>query len=174
MARQQSKKSNNGNAKAKKPKRTSGQTSSKPATGSTGRSKTNSRTTSTTCKTRTTTAKTARTPSSTRATTRKSSSTNTKTTQATGKTTRPAAKTPTAKGKKAAITARKTERTVGRTGETVPMTKSAAEVTCGIKPTFERIQHRAYEIYLARGATPGDPTSDWLQAERELRESRSI
>lgn len=36
--------------------------------------------------------------------------------------------------------------------------------------TPERIQARAYEIYLARtaGGTPGDATSDWLQAEREL------
>ena len=159
MARQQSKKSNNGNAKAKKPKLTSGQTSSRPATGSTGRSKTNSGTMSTNGKTK--------------ATTSKSSASTAKTARVSSKTTGQAARTPAAKGKKAAITGRKTERTVGWTGETVPMTKSAADVTCGIKPTFEQIQQRAYEIYLARGATPGDPTSDWLRAERELREGRT-
>lgn len=34
--------------------------------------------------------------------------------------------------------------------------------------TPERIRARAYEIYEARNGAPGDPTSDWLQAEREL------
>jgi hypothetical protein len=28
---------------------------------------------------------------------------------------------------------------------------------------------RAYEIFIARNGAPGDPVSDWLQAERELR-----
>jgi hypothetical protein len=28
---------------------------------------------------------------------------------------------------------------------------------------------RAYEIFKARNGEPGDPVSDWLQAERELR-----
>ena len=27
---------------------------------------------------------------------------------------------------------------------------------------------RAYEIYLERGAIPGDEVRDWIQAEREL------
>lgn len=36
------------------------------------------------------------------------------------------------------------------------------------KPTFEQIQVRAFEIFMGRGATPGDETQDWLQAEREL------
>ena len=27
---------------------------------------------------------------------------------------------------------------------------------------------RAYELFLARGATPGNDMEDWLQAEREL------
>ncbi|HJY87581.1 MAG TPA: DUF2934 domain-containing protein [Candidatus Acidoferrales bacterium] len=35
--------------------------------------------------------------------------------------------------------------------------------------TEEEIRLRAYEIYLARGATPGFELEDWLQAERELR-----
>ena len=31
------------------------------------------------------------------------------------------------------------------------------------------IATRAYEIFKARNGEPGDPISDWLQAERELR-----
>ena len=31
------------------------------------------------------------------------------------------------------------------------------------------VRHRAYELYLERGATPGNDVGDWLQAERELR-----
>jgi hypothetical protein len=37
-------------------------------------------------------------------------------------------------------------------------------------PTREEIEVRAYEIYIERGATHGDDTADWLQAERELSE----
>jgi hypothetical protein len=36
------------------------------------------------------------------------------------------------------------------------------------KPSYDDIALRAYHIYLERGATPGDPMEDWLQAEREL------
>lgn len=35
-------------------------------------------------------------------------------------------------------------------------------------PTKQQIRERAYQIYLARNGRPGDPTTDWLQAEREL------
>jgi hypothetical protein len=35
------------------------------------------------------------------------------------------------------------------------------------------VQRRAYEIYLERNGAPGDPVSDWLQAERELRDARA-
>ena len=35
-----------------------------------------------------------------------------------------------------------------------------------------RVQVRAYEIYLARGATPGNDLRDWLQAQQELRGDR--
>ncbi|MBN1512578.1 MAG: DUF2934 domain-containing protein [Phycisphaerae bacterium] len=38
------------------------------------------------------------------------------------------------------------------------------------EPTMEDIQARAYKIFLSRNGAPGDPESDWLQAERELRE----
>jgi hypothetical protein len=38
------------------------------------------------------------------------------------------------------------------------------------KPTISEddVRLRAYELYLQRGAIPGDEVSDWLQAEREL------
>jgi hypothetical protein len=35
----------------------------------------------------------------------------------------------------------------------------------------QQIRERAYEIYLARRGQQGDEVSDWLAAERELRES---
>ena len=41
------------------------------------------------------------------------------------------------------------------------------------RPTYvdQQIRERAYEIYLARGGQQGDEVSDWLAAERELRDS---
>ncbi len=36
------------------------------------------------------------------------------------------------------------------------------------EPSDDEIRARAYEIYLARGATPGFELNDWLDAEREL------
>lgn len=38
-------------------------------------------------------------------------------------------------------------------------------------PTHEEIQLRAYEIYVERGGIHGQDVEDWLQAERELRQS---
>jgi DUF2934 family protein len=37
-------------------------------------------------------------------------------------------------------------------------------------PDEERIRLRAYELYLQRDGHHGDPTEDWLRAEREVRE----
>ncbi len=37
------------------------------------------------------------------------------------------------------------------------------------EPPEETIARRAYEIYVARGASDGNDLDDWLQAERELR-----
>ena len=34
--------------------------------------------------------------------------------------------------------------------------------------TSEEIAFRAYQIYLERGAAPGNELEDWIQAEREL------
>ena len=38
-------------------------------------------------------------------------------------------------------------------------------------PSFQQIQLRAYEIFVARGGTHGDDLSDWLEAEQELSKS---
>ena len=47
-----------------------------------------------------------------------------------------------------------------------PKARKAAPVKS--KPTQDQIATRAYEIYLERGSTPGDPMQDWLRAESEL------
>jgi hypothetical protein len=38
------------------------------------------------------------------------------------------------------------------------------------EPTEEQIRERAYEIYLAGGSEDGHDLSDWLTAERRLKE----
>ncbi len=38
---------------------------------------------------------------------------------------------------------------------------------------IETIRMRAYELFLARGATHGDDLADWFAAERELRGARN-
>jgi hypothetical protein len=49
-----------------------------------------------------------------------------------------------------------------------PAPKAKKAATPKSTTTQEQIATRAYEIYLNRGATPGDPMQDWLQAEHEL------
>jgi hypothetical protein len=39
-----------------------------------------------------------------------------------------------------------------------------------LEPTEEQIRERAYEIYLAGGSEDGHDLSDWLTAERQLKE----
>jgi hypothetical protein len=57
--------------------------------------------------------------------------------------------------------------------KTIEKSMSVAKVNGGLaEPTFDEIRQRAYEIYLARGGAPGNSTSDWLQAERELKAER--
>jgi len=41
------------------------------------------------------------------------------------------------------------------------------------EPDIETIRLRAYEIFLARGATHGDDLANWLIAEREFRGARN-
>ena len=38
----------------------------------------------------------------------------------------------------------------------------------GGSPSFEQIQRRAYELFLARGGAHGYDMADWLMAEQEL------
>jgi hypothetical protein len=38
------------------------------------------------------------------------------------------------------------------------------------RPSDEQIRERAYELYLQRGAAPGQDVEDWLAAEQELTE----
>jgi len=52
---------------------------------------------------------------------------------------------------------------------TRPRHRTAARVAIPGGPTEEQIRQRAYEIYVARGATPGNAQWDWQQAELELR-----
>ncbi len=49
-----------------------------------------------------------------------------------------------------------------------PAPKAKKTATTKSEPTQDQIAARAYEIYLERGATPGDPMQDWLRAELEL------
>ncbi|HTY56176.1 MAG TPA: DUF2934 domain-containing protein [Candidatus Binataceae bacterium] len=43
------------------------------------------------------------------------------------------------------------------------------EHTNGHSPTHADIELRAYEIFIARGATHGQDVEDWLKAEQEVR-----
>jgi DUF2934 family protein len=45
---------------------------------------------------------------------------------------------------------------------------TAAVVKNGSFPSFEQIQRRAYELFVARGATHGCDWDDWFTAEQEL------
>jgi hypothetical protein len=52
---------------------------------------------------------------------------------------------------------------------TRPRSKSTAQIPTISGPTEDQIRQRAHQIYLSRGATPGNPDWDWQQAELELR-----
>ena len=51
-----------------------------------------------------------------------------------------------------------------------PLVKAAAAATAAQLPLEERIQMRAYELYVLRGNESGSETDDWLQAEDEIRD----
>jgi Protein of unknown function (DUF2934) len=42
------------------------------------------------------------------------------------------------------------------------------EASASQRPTHDQIKRRAHQIYLERGARPGNELDDWLRAEREL------
>lgn len=52
-----------------------------------------------------------------------------------------------------------------------PQNQTASNMD-GNLPAREKIQARAHEIYLARGAQPGHELDDWLQAEQEIMMAR--
>jgi hypothetical protein len=52
-----------------------------------------------------------------------------------------------------------------------PPRAKAAAVAAGQLPLEERIQMRAYELYVLRGNESGSEADDWLQAEDEVRDA---
>jgi hypothetical protein len=53
----------------------------------------------------------------------------------------------------------------------VPTNKPAS---VDLQHYIEEIRIRANEIYLQRGNMPGDDLSDWLQAEREIKQKHGL
>ena len=51
-----------------------------------------------------------------------------------------------------------------------PRQKAAANLTAQL-PLEERIQMRAWELYVLRGNESGSEVDDWLQAEDEVRDA---
>lgn len=50
-----------------------------------------------------------------------------------------------------------------------PLVKAAAAAAAQL-PLEERVQMRAYELYVLRGNESGSELDDWLQAEDEIRD----
>jgi hypothetical protein len=40
------------------------------------------------------------------------------------------------------------------------------------QPALERVQQRAYDLYMKRGQEPGHELEDWLVAEQQIREEQ--
>ncbi len=55
---------------------------------------------------------------------------------------------------------------------TIAAAKPMGSIAAKPNPTYEQIAERAHQIYLKRGFGPGDATSDWLEAERQLKAGR--
>jgi len=58
-------------------------------------------------------------------------------------------------------------KTIGSTDSTQPGTAVEERERLLHSTGEQEIRDRAYEIYLQRGAQPGDELEDWLQADRE-------
>jgi hypothetical protein len=54
-----------------------------------------------------------------------------------------------------------------------PLVKAAAAAPAQL-PLEERIQMRAYELYVLRGNESGSEMDDWLQAEDEIRDQEEL
>ncbi|MBK9119150.1 MAG: DUF2934 domain-containing protein [Phycisphaerales bacterium] len=60
--------------------------------------------------------------------------------------------------------------TATRRSRSSPRSKPVEELIPTLSgPTEEEIRERAYQIFISRGGTPGNPEWDWQQAELELR-----
>jgi hypothetical protein len=59
------------------------------------------------------------------------------------------------------------EEHMARTNGNGTSTRSKSPSTKRLTPQ-EKIQLRAYEIYLERNGAPGNPLEDWVRAEREV------
>ena len=53
-------------------------------------------------------------------------------------------------------------------GAQAPSVEQAEEASVSHGPTHDQIRLRAYQLYLERGAHPGQELDDWLRAEREF------
>ena len=60
---------------------------------------------------------------------------------------------------------------MAKTARSKPIPDPTTESTRA-RPTEEEIAVRAYHIYLERGEAEGNPSDDWIQAERELTENQ--
>ena len=60
-----------------------------------------------------------------------------------------------------------------KTRESASPKAKKAVVSNGHHPTHQEIALRAYQIYLERGATPGNELEDWTRAERELMQDQT-
>lgn len=62
----------------------------------------------------------------------------------------------------------------GRSAKTVGVFKKATKAV-GVKAKvnqedfYRRVSHKAYELYISRGADHGNDQADWLEAERLVR-----
>jgi hypothetical protein len=68
-------------------------------------------------------------------------------------------------------TTRKSPVTTSATSRTSTAPKATRKTPA--MPNEQDIRVRAYEIFLRRNGGPGDAHSDWVQAERELKEERT-
>lgn len=62
------------------------------------------------------------------------------------------------------------ERTIADLEEGLQVRLLKSNIAPDDRPSEDEIRRRSYEVYLARNGGDGDPLSDWLTAERELRE----
>ena len=60
----------------------------------------------------------------------------------------------------------------GDAGEAASAPQAAGDTTAA-RPDADRVAMRAYELYMARGGGDGQDLEDWLEAEREVHDSKT-